>query len=264
MQKASASGKLTEMSGRIFLINVGTNASHGFCSPIFEDRTFEFLPIPEDRRLPETLGIRYRQLRSFYDPQQDILKYVPENRKDCTSHNDPEFDTFTYGDNCDFNSRAMSLRNVSRGDYLLFISRMELWKEGSATGEYGFYFPGFIHVDEIITSVRHSPERQVRERFSVNAHVRRGDSDSALWDSFWLFGGSSWSQRFYRAVPVTKQLCQDVFRTANGSEWKWKLDRTDLQTIGSYTRSCRCVLDPDIQSDQNRISVLWSWIENHS
>ena len=54
MQKTSASGKLTEMSGRIFLINVGTNASHGFCSPIFEDRTFEFLPIPEDRRLPET------------------------------------------------------------------------------------------------------------------------------------------------------------------------------------------------------------------
>ena len=35
------------MSGKIYVVNVGTNASHLFCSPIFEDGTFEFIPIPE-------------------------------------------------------------------------------------------------------------------------------------------------------------------------------------------------------------------------
>jgi hypothetical protein len=38
------------MNKRVFIINVGVNASHGgLKSPIFEDGTFEFVPIPELR-----------------------------------------------------------------------------------------------------------------------------------------------------------------------------------------------------------------------
>ena len=39
------------MSGRIFLANVGANASHAFRSPVFPDGTFELLPIPEATNL---------------------------------------------------------------------------------------------------------------------------------------------------------------------------------------------------------------------
>ena len=51
------------MAGKIYVVNVGSNASHNFCSPIFGDRTFEFIPIPEDRQLPGTHGLEYRQLK---------------------------------------------------------------------------------------------------------------------------------------------------------------------------------------------------------
>ena len=48
------------------------------------------------------------------------------------------------------------------------------------------------------------------------------------------------------------------------SEWIWKSNRTDLQTIGSYTRTCRCVIDPNRQSEQERLDILWRWIVRYS
>ena len=62
---------------RVFLANVGANSSHSpLFSPLFEDGTFEFLPIPEgDPNLDESdSAVRYRDLRSHYNPGQDLLR----------------------------------------------------------------------------------------------------------------------------------------------------------------------------------------------
>ena len=83
------------MSGKIYVINVGSNASHSFCSPIFSDQTFEFIPIPEDRQLPSSHGLEYRNLKSYYDPEQNLSPYIPKNMFGVTAHNDPECDTYT-------------------------------------------------------------------------------------------------------------------------------------------------------------------------
>ena len=102
------------------------------------------------------------------------------------------------------------------------------------------------------------------ERFQANAHLRRAMSCESLWDNFWVFAGSSWSNRFYKAVPVTKDLCNDVFVTAGGTSWEWKKNRTDLQTIGSYTRTCRCAIDPSYTEGKIRADILWDWIDKYS
>ena len=54
-----------------------------------------------------------------------------------------------------------------------------------------------------------------------NAHVRRGLSDSSLWDGFWLFGGSARSRRFERAVPVDREIATATFTSASGWPWRW-------------------------------------------
>jgi hypothetical protein len=252
------------MAGKIYVVNVGSNASHNFCSPIFADRTFEFIPIPEDRQLPGTHGLEYQQLNSFYDPQENLSKYLPETMATVTAHSDPEFDTFTYGDNCEVNPRAMGMREVVRGDFLLFISRLQHWREGRPTEKFGFYFIGYLHVEQILKSVSGQPSDIEMGRFQVNAHIRRGMSDKSLWDKFWVFGGSSWSNRFYKAVPVTKDLCNKVFVTAGGTPWEWKEGRTELQTIGSYTRTCRCLIDPISSQGEIRSAALWDWIDKYS
>lgn len=251
------------MAAGIFLVNVGSNASHNFTSPMFNDGTFEFLPIPETLNLRGENVVRYRDLRSHYDPEKDLLKYIPERFWNMGAHADPEFDTFTYGDNCERSPRAASLKKIGMSDYL-FIARLENWDGDAAKGVYGFYMIGFLEVAAVLEDVTEMPEAHVIARFGRNAHIRRGLSDRRLWDRFWVISGSTHSQRFKRAVPVTREIANQVFSAADGSPWRWDSRRTDLQVIGSYTRTCRCVIDPLIPGQQTRSDIFWSWVDDHS
>ena len=257
------------MAGRIFLANVGANASHRFAGPIFPDGSFEFLPIPEDRDLPGPHAVRYRDLTSYRYPERDLEEYVPGRLWDRPAHNDPEFETFTYGDNCETSPRAASLKRLELGDFLFFIARLRQQPGHARTPplrqqeESGFYLVGFLEIEEVLRDVRSRPADDVISRFQANAHVRRGLTEAKLWDRFWVFRGSRRSRRFPRAVPVTRELADRVFTSADGSPWQWGGGRTDLQVIGSYTRSCRCVIDPTLPGHADRAEVLWKWVGRH-
>ena len=255
------------MSERIFLANVGANASHRFASPIFEDETFEFLPIPENPNIPLPHALQYRDLRSHYQQSKDLLDYIPKRLWDKAAHNDPEFRTFTYGDNCEISPRAKALKHLQPGDFLFFLARMVRWNDTGATEDYGFYFVGFFEIASTyskLTDVQQQPQPQLIERFRENSHIRRGMTHPKFWDRFWVFRGSCKSQRFPHAIPVNRQLCEEVFTTAKGSTWRWDTHRSELQTIGSYTRSCRCVIDPSTPGGSARRDTFWDWIKNHT
>ncbi|MBM3944014.1 MAG: hypothetical protein FJ317_00790 [SAR202 cluster bacterium] len=249
------------MTGRVYLVNVGANARHPFCSPLFPDGRFEFLPIPETPDLPGKHAVRYGNLRSFYDPHDSLTCYLPERWRSVATHNDPEFDTFTYGDNCETSPRAASLKRIAPGDHLLFIASLCAWEDGAATHRHGFYLVGDIEAEDVLANVRARPGREAMERFGRNAHVLRGLTDAKHWDGFWVFGGSERSRRFQRAVPVTRDIAERLFTSADGSPWRWDGGRTEMQTIGSYTRSCRCVLDPEKPGHAHKLRLLWEWVE---
>ena len=162
------------MSGRIFLANVGANASHRFAGPVFEDGAFEFLPIPEQPDLDGPHAVRYRDLVSFNTPGRGLTQYVPERLWDRAAHADPEFETFTYGDNCEWSPRAAGLRGIRSGDVLLFLARLERWGRAGRTGTYGFYLVGFLEIESVMKNVRERLSESEMARFGRNAHVRRG------------------------------------------------------------------------------------------
>ena len=250
---------------RIYLANVGANASHPFASPIFEDGAFEFLPIPEgERRLDASPHVaRYRDLRSHYDAARGLTRYLPERYRGYACHYDPEFERFTYGDMCDANARASGLRSIRPGDALLFLARLEKWRDGRRTGEFGFYLIGGLRVEWTLPSVSEALTGRDAERAATNAHVRKARADGE-WNGFWVFGGSPrLSRRFDRAVPVNRELCEQVFRDASGNPWQWPFHRSELSVIGSYTRTCRRVLDIAVPDQARRADTLRAWIAEH-
>ncbi|MEW6417218.1 MAG: hypothetical protein AB1480_03745 [Nitrospirota bacterium] len=252
------------MPQKIFIVNVGVNASHSLKSPIFEDGTFEFIPIPENRVESGKFTLTYSDLRSFYNPEESLSKYIPHKYHSHPVHNDPEFFGSTYGDNCELPGRARGLRSVKEGDIILFYARLVNYNQNQFTNVAGFYFIGFIEVSLIVENVLTKPASDILSLISNNAHIRRGLSNPRYFNGFWVFKGSAKSRRFRMSVPLTRQLAEHIFLTKMGCSWEWKEQKSDLQTIGSYMRSCRCYIDTKTETGNKQATILWGLIQQYN
>ena len=247
-------------TARIFLVNVGVNASHGALrSPIFSDGTFEFLPIPEERRLWSPTLPAYPKLAAYNDPDKTLADYAPVSRWNDRLHDDPEFRTFTYGDDPQRTGRGAGLKPCGPGDYLLFLARLVPHNGvGRFNGEPGFYLIAFFRVTDVLRDVTEFPRGRDFTIFGANAHIRRAAYHPRALDKFWVWKGDpNASQRLPIAVPLDKQLAEATLLDARGRPWKWDTNRTELQTIGSYTRSGRMIIDPSAQGGKERAHRLW-------
>ncbi len=248
-------------AARLFLVNVGVNASHGSLrSPIFADGTFEFLPIPEERRWWSPTLPAYPKLTAFNDPDRTLADYASVSRWNDRLHDDPEFRTFTYGDNPQTTGRAAGLTSCGPGDYLIFLAR--LVAEDNAAG---FYLIGFFRVTEVLRDVTEFPKGRDFTVFGANAHIRRAAYHSGALNKFWVWKGDPRaSLRLLRAVPLDREFTEATLLTAQNRPWIWSANRTELQTIGSYTRSGRMVIDPAEQGGTQRAMRLWEAVAAHN
>jgi Nucleotide modification associated domain 3 len=189
----------------VFLANVGVNASHPVSSPLHADGTFELVPIPE------AVPWRPPMLRGW---------------RDRPVHVDPDFTSTpaTYGDNCRRAGRAYSLRRARPGDRVVFLARLVNHRPG-------FFVVGALEIEDVLNDVVADPGAGW---WDGNAHVRRARA-TQTWDSFWVFRGSKASRLYERAVPFGRAELTRVF----GDDLRWPAHRTELQTIGSYTRAVR-------------------------
>lgn len=245
----------------IFLANVGANSSHRFLSPLFDDGTFEFITIPEEPFAEGPHSVRYRDLRSHYDPNEPLAKWVPDRLLDLATHFDPEFGTNTYGDNCERAPRAFGLKEARTGDLMFFLVRLARWSAGRFTGETGFFLIGFIEVESVFRAPSDPSGAASPNRYAANAHVRRAMNNGRFWDGFWVFVGTNRSTRFHRAVPVDRAFADLVLRTASGRPYAWSTNRTELQVIGSYTRACRRIIDTGDGASAGRAAALKRAVE---
>ena len=233
-----------QMLPKIFLANVGVNSNHGLKSPRFADGRFEFVTIPELGGFQGAEGlVRYSELKCWNEPEQPLTRYLPPSQWNNITHFDPEFIGWTYGDECGRNPRAASLKQIQVGDLLVFLARLTDYHEGQFIEQAGFYLIGYLEIAEILSEVRSQPEAAIFERLGHNAHLRRARNQPGWYDGFYIFRGSPHSRRFEVAQPFRREEAEKYLRDRNGKPWKWKEGHSDLQTIGSYTRTCRCILN---------------------
>ncbi len=204
----------------VFLANVGVNSAHAARSPLYADGTFALLPIPE-RQWWRPPMLRMKDI-------ERLRRHAPPSWHHRAVHLDPDLDSAqpTYGDNCRRAGRAFSLRRAKPEDLIVFLARLQP-RGGSA----GFHLVGCLEINDELTDVVSDPGRGW---WDDNAHVRRARA-TGDWDSFWVFKGGPKTRPLKHAIPFARPEAERVF----GDTWRWLEHRTDLQTIGSYTRAVR-------------------------
>src|SRR6266404_2540865 len=206
-----------------FLANVGANSSHAARSPVFEDDSFLLVPIPErDEWSPPMLRV---------GDVAGLAAHAPSAWGSKAIHLDPDFSapTPTYGDNCRRAGRAFSLRRGAAGDLIVFLARLH-----PANAPPSFHLVGCLSIEDALIDITADPGPGW---WDSNAHVRRARA-TGRWDSFWVFKGAAQKTRaFAKAHRFARDEAESVF----GQGWQWRRSRTELQTIGSYTRAVRRV-----------------------
>ena len=243
------------MDGRkIALVNVGSNTEHGSLrSPLFNDGTFEFVPIPDDKieGLPT-----YASFKTSGGVAAS--EFIPRSFLNKTMHDDPEFLTHTFGDRPENAPRVANLKRLVNGDSILFLARLVEWKGRRSWGKGGFFLIGELVLDGIVKKADLAANSQLVNIVRNNAHVKRWllrpDIEP---DNFWIFIGARESRRFLRAVPFDMAMAQKVLLSSGGKQIETRLGRTENEIINFYTRAARIIQDP------SRIEMLRGHISMH-
>lgn len=142
-------------------IDTGVGGIHG---PLFQDGSFEYIPIPDgfgidERTYGSTMGLKGKNLVEYFPTfrQAQISKQ--------SIHFDPEFSTFTYGDPT---PPKAGLRHLEKGDLLIFYCGLEGWDFKS---EPALYLMGYFEVMAAGKTKDFNPN-EVKSLFAANFHVR--------------------------------------------------------------------------------------------
>jgi len=207
----------THLSGvrmKLFVINVGVNQydakKRGMKSPIFEDGRFEFIPIKESKSDSKYASYTYNTLKCFNDSHRRMSYYLPNKVGRYFVHNDPEFETYTYGDV--FNPRAGNLRYVNSGDLLFFLARLYDYcaAKKKYTGGSHLYFIGYFKVRCSREFTGQEGSTQMDTPFSKNAHCIK--MKNGLHANFRIIKGyENGSYRFLKALKITPEIVELLY-----------------------------------------------------
>lgn len=220
----------------VYLINVGANGDHRSeaRSPRFANGSFQFVPLPNG------------------DP---VRKYParcePFIRTSALTHDDPDWDNLTYGDDCS-KSRAGHLRRASGGDILLFWGL--LWDNtGSGwthfTGKKGWYLLGALRVSEVLIGGQRPTDARPEyvDRAGRNVHFNRAPLPIG---QRVFIGDPHYSTIFARAIDLEGERPKGlVYRTMRDKDGNF-LTLNPFAPFYSYLRTCRPIWNLDVALDR--------------
>lgn len=217
------------MNRKAVLLRVGIDSGcGGIQSPLFADGSFEFVCIPDNKRVSvhkygNLIGKNGR-------PHSD---YFPARKQEALAeqhiHLDPEFETFTYGDPT---TPKRSLRRLEQGDYLIFYCGLQEWEDGTGwlfDKPPALYIVGYFVVEHAGMASGFSKSALKRE-FGKNFHIRYPSVFEKQSDDLVLVKGGPGSRLLEKAhkissvgrdragkpLKVLSQPMQKVFGTFGG------------------------------------------------
>lgn len=191
------------MSKQVVLLRVGIDSgSGGIQGPLFDDGSFEFICIPDRKRVSV-----HTYSNSVDRDGESLVKYFPSPRRAVMEeqhiHVDPEFDTFTYGDPT---SPKRSLRRLKSGDYLVFYCGLQEWdhKSGWNTNyRPALYLAGYFKV-AIAGMAGDFSKTVLQSEFGSNFHVRYPTVFEQQKEDLVLVKGGSGSRLLTKAFQISE------------------------------------------------------------
>jgi hypothetical protein len=197
---------------RVGVDSSGVEETGGFHAPIFDDKTFEFIPVPIAKGRSNSGDKEYCERNFGYEltfgntcdrtdvPFVDYSK-LGKNRKLLSNlpiHVDPDFKHATYGDivkRDKWIEEAHMLEYLRNGDFLVFCAALDPW--GRRKQRRGLYIVGFFEVNKVHT-FRGKSKREKLSMFkaldNVNPHttnVNKFNINSENRDNLVLVEGNS-------------------------------------------------------------------------
>jgi len=217
--------KLAEDHGfQVVLLRVGIDTgSGGMLGPIFDNGTFEFIPIDADR---DCLGRTYGNTVGRHG--RKLIDYFPDGRKEKMQgaflHFDPEFETFTYGDPT---TPKQGLKKLKHGDLLVFYAGLQGW--GNCRTPPGLYIVGYFAVEH---AGKYNDLKRVGmlKPFAQNWH-NLNEHEPARFDRLILVNGGKGSRLLEKAVEISA----DERAIDHGGHPVFVLDPKMQKHFGNFT-----------------------------
>lgn len=244
----------------------------GFRGPIFQDNTFENIPIPSKKKI----GIKYSEIIGTHgNPLSD---YIPTNRLTNSSyaHFDPDPVHLTYGDTG--NSRvANRCRKLLKGDILVWGTRLRKYiTEWYVPETERIYLTGWLIVERVINGdhlIKNNKEYLINN-LNKNAHILNctlssaGNLEYERQKFFYrfkrqkeviVFGKENMGGQLEKAIPLTSVLQEGEYMILPEMK-KYFQTASKLLRIGPYNLNFHTIYD--YLSEKNiknpKIPVRWS------
>jgi len=172
-------------------IDTGTDGALG---PIFEDWSFEFIPISE--RFPS------RECRTYGNTigrSGKLLSiYLPKRIANRITHFDPEFESCTYGDPT---SKRKYLLKLENGDLLVYYAGLAPYPRSKRRA--ALYIVGYFLVDSVLDFNTLSKEeiKEYSKKYSNNAHFKRNTDTT---DLVMVIGDRTDSRLLHKAILISQ------------------------------------------------------------
>ncbi|MFA0834317.1 MAG: hypothetical protein ACC609_09960 [Methanobacterium formicicum] len=201
---------------KAMLLRVGIDkSSDGVLAPIFQDGSFEYIPLSEKDET-STENRTYTDLTG--EKGKPLSDYLPTRVANRKVHLDPEFSTFTYGD---VGRKANYLLKLNPGDILVFYAGLTPYMKS----EYpeALYIIGYFTVREIMdfhkitasykTNNSHKSNvteiKTIQEKYPNNSHPKRV---SDIHDMVLVVGDPEQSKILEKAILISHKKLNKIGR----------------------------------------------------
>lgn len=237
----------------VYLASLFTNKSQhwkrGLASEVYEDGTFELVPIPAGCTKTHPEDRTYDDIPSHRDPRKSLAAVLgfDHSRAKQHAHDDPDLHTgFGYGDV--WRPKSAALFDASPGDWLLIIANLAFaTKPGRpkfSSKRTGWHFVGCLKIAEIdFAGNGHFHSKSVAwHQHARDAKKFRYDSVDGDFSVIVAGKKKAIAQRFTHAVPVlTDNEASQLLRDKHGNPLNAGPFPSVMSCIGSYTRGIRVI-----------------------